>query len=433
MALTGLHADWRNGSYLALGIFFLLIIAGNTHAASFDCGNATSEVEKLICGDPLLSKSDDDLAALYAKTLKQAADPSSVKKQQRDWLRNVRDGCSDVSCLREAYATRTRELLSIKETLSRQKPKPMMSDAEACQLAVAHANSDLPDNLVPPEDTLPEIEELERIFDTDIIDDPLWTPQSYWHLDLNDDGIPDHLVIGEEGTAHVSYGLVRSGKKGALVQGVGGEELDLSVLDVGGRYYVLSHNSGRWGSLWRLAENGEFKPMCKFTPRKEPVAKLIAGKESPVCSAAQEGRIQHVSYGLMHELRPLRRKTGLLETPVDGLARVDIDNDGTPDNVVRIDFSRPGGRGCEGGYIAVTDDTGANILDTELNKLLSKKAECDSRRDVFVHEGIAYVDVQGDTGNRSIYLIKGEKAEKICEFCGHLIYDVADFVKESKE
>ena len=31
---------------LILGAFFLLIIAGNIGAASFDCGKATSEVEK---------------------------------------------------------------------------------------------------------------------------------------------------------------------------------------------------------------------------------------------------------------------------------------------------------------------------------------------------------------------------------------------------
>jgi hypothetical protein len=295
------------------------------------------------------------------------------------------------------------------------------------------ANRGLPDNVVPPEDPPPEIEELERIFDTDIKEDPLWTGQSYWHLDLDNDGIPDHLVIGEEGTAHISYGLVRSGKKGAPVQGVGGEELDLSVLKVGGRYYVLSHNSGRWGSLWRLDKNGEFKPMCKFTPRKQPWTELVAGKEHPVCSEGQQGRVKHVRYELMHELRPVVRETGLLESPDDGLAQVDIDNDGTPDNVVRIGFLRPGGRSCQGGYVAVTDDTGTNILDTELNKLLSEKGECDSEMDVFVHEGIAYVDAKGDTGNRQIFRIKGDKAETICEFRGRLIYDVEDFVKESEE
>jgi hypothetical protein len=275
------------------------------------------------------------------------------------------------------------------------------------------------------------MEELERIFGKDTMD-TIYGGLSYWRLDLNNDGIPDHLIISVQGTAHFSSGYVRSGKKGSAVQEVGGT-YDLTVLDVGGRYYILSHQGGQWGSLWRLAKNGEFSPMCKFTPRKEPVVELIAGKENPICSEAQQGHVRHVRYGLMHELRPLVRETGLYEDPIDGLAQVDIDNDGTPDNVVRIDFSRPGGRGCDGRYVAVTDDTGTSILDTELNKLLSKKAGCDSSMDVFVHEGITYVDWQLNTGNRTIYRIKGDKAETICEFRGRLIYDVEDFVKESEE
>ncbi len=58
---------------------------------------------------------------------------------------------------------------------------------------------------------------------------------------------------------------------------------------------------------------------------------------------------------------------------------------------------------------------------------------CGPNLDVFVHEGVTYVDAKDDTGNRTIYRIKGDKAETICKFCGRLIYDVEDFVKESDE
>ncbi len=39
------------------------------HAASFDCSKATSEVEKLICGDEELSKLDDSLNKAYLERL----------------------------------------------------------------------------------------------------------------------------------------------------------------------------------------------------------------------------------------------------------------------------------------------------------------------------------------------------------------------------
>jgi uncharacterized protein len=58
---------------LILGTFFLLIIAENIDAASFDCGKATSEVEKLICGNEELSRLDDSLSEAYQEALKTEA------------------------------------------------------------------------------------------------------------------------------------------------------------------------------------------------------------------------------------------------------------------------------------------------------------------------------------------------------------------------
>ncbi len=415
---------------LILATFFLLTIAGNVDAASFDCGKAASEVAKIMCSDPLLSKSDDYLAALYDKILKQGADPVSLKKQQIEGLRNVRNSCIDAACLRDAYTTRTSQLLSVEKVKSPGEPKAIISDAEACQIVVDHANRGTLGSLdAPLPATQPTKKELEGIFG----EDTLYGGISYWSLDLDNDGIPDHLVISVQGTASVSQGYVVSGKKGSAVHEVGDDGYDLSVLEVSGRYYVLSHYGDRMGKLWRLSKGGEFLPVCKFTPREKPETALVVGKENAVCSEASLDRVHHVRYALMHTLGPLPLDDRFLpEDPIDGLAQVDVDNDGTPDNVVRIDFTRLGGRGCSGRYIAVTDDTRSKIPDTKLNALLNGKAVCDSKMDVFVHEGIAYVDVQDDSGNRQIYRITGDKAETICEFRGRLIHDVVD-VQELEE
>ncbi len=351
---------------LILATFSLLMIAGDIHAASFDCRKAASEVEKLVCGDLILSKSDDDLAALYAKTLKQAADPVSVRKQQREWLRRVRDRCMDVSCLRDAYATRIKEILSVKTTESRQKPKAIKSDAEACQVVVDHANRGILDNLsVPPQDPTPKMERLERIFGKDTLDE-LYGGLSYWHFDLNNDGIPDHLLISVQGTAHVSSGYVRSGKKNAAVQEVSDEGYyDLDVLKVNGQYYVLSSYQDwyarRLGNLWRLTKDGEFMPVCGFSPRNEPEIELVAGKENAVCAEARLGRVHHVTYSLRHKLDTLPPEDRFqMKMPIDGLAQADIDNDGRPDNIVRLHVISGGGS-CDATFIAVTDESGANI------------------------------------------------------------------------
>lgn len=93
-------------------VFGGLFLMGTAQAASFDCGRASSKMEKLICSDPQLSKNDDDLAVLYAKALKEAPDPAALKKQQREWLSDVRKRCDDVPCLRDAYTSRMTQLAS---------------------------------------------------------------------------------------------------------------------------------------------------------------------------------------------------------------------------------------------------------------------------------------------------------------------------------
>jgi uncharacterized protein len=94
---------------LILGTFFLLIIAGNIDAASFDCGKAASEIEKLICGDDELSKLDESLNKAYLEALKRTI-KKQIIKSQRQWLKNERNACQNAECIKKAYETRIWEL-----------------------------------------------------------------------------------------------------------------------------------------------------------------------------------------------------------------------------------------------------------------------------------------------------------------------------------
>ena len=98
---------------LILGIFFLLMIAGNVHAAGFDCVKASTEVEKMICDDDELSRLDESLNTAYLEALerpdikeqaiKRAAAISCIKKSKqsresfsKNGIRS-RDSCGRVS------------------------------------------------------------------------------------------------------------------------------------------------------------------------------------------------------------------------------------------------------------------------------------------------------------------------------------------------
>lgn len=73
---------------------------------SFDCANASTDVEKMICANPKLAVADRDTAAAYKAKLAASADKSGLKQQQTTWRRMVRDACMDVACLEEAYKQR---------------------------------------------------------------------------------------------------------------------------------------------------------------------------------------------------------------------------------------------------------------------------------------------------------------------------------------
>jgi uncharacterized protein len=92
-------------------IFLLLTWSAPATAASFDCAKAQSSVEKAICADAEVSALDEHLARYYAtarSTLGRAAD--CMRSDQLQWLRAVRNACTDAACLKKAYLERLGEL-----------------------------------------------------------------------------------------------------------------------------------------------------------------------------------------------------------------------------------------------------------------------------------------------------------------------------------
>jgi uncharacterized protein len=92
-------------------ILSMLFLLATAHAASFDCGKATSEVEKLICGDDELSILDESLNKAYLKALERPDIRKQMIESQRQWLKNERNACKNAECLKKAYETRIDELI----------------------------------------------------------------------------------------------------------------------------------------------------------------------------------------------------------------------------------------------------------------------------------------------------------------------------------
>ena len=87
-----------------------MLLYGTAFSASFQCEKSTYIDEETICNNQALSKLDDDLSHLYSILIKDI----DLKKDQLSWM-NARRGCRDsVTCIKNSYINRYKELTSIK-------------------------------------------------------------------------------------------------------------------------------------------------------------------------------------------------------------------------------------------------------------------------------------------------------------------------------
>ncbi|QGZ60239.1 DUF1311 domain-containing protein [Paraburkholderia acidiphila] len=77
---------------------------------SFDCSKLISVQAQLVCADAELSRVDRTLSALYDEKLNATANKARLRADQRTWLRNSRNACSDKACLLRSYRLRIDEL-----------------------------------------------------------------------------------------------------------------------------------------------------------------------------------------------------------------------------------------------------------------------------------------------------------------------------------
>lgn len=95
-------------------IFVMIIslsIAQYSFAVSFDCKNASNNIEKSICNNNELSDLDDVMSIVY-KNLNQ--NDISIKNNQKNWISH-RNKCEDLNCIKKSYLGRLNNLLAISD------------------------------------------------------------------------------------------------------------------------------------------------------------------------------------------------------------------------------------------------------------------------------------------------------------------------------
>lgn len=90
---------------LLFSIFIVILATSSLIAASFNCDNASTDVEKLICSEPSLSEADSKLSEQYNAALNSASNPNELKSEQQDWI-SKRNAITDVNMLLVFYNDR---------------------------------------------------------------------------------------------------------------------------------------------------------------------------------------------------------------------------------------------------------------------------------------------------------------------------------------
>ncbi|QQS06642.1 MAG: hypothetical protein IPK50_07005 [Fibrobacterota bacterium] len=80
--------------------------------AGFDCSKAVHPVEARICSDPILSRLDDSLAFVWKSTLSAfgSSRHQALRREQKEWMSELRREAPQVPELRLAWRHRLREL-----------------------------------------------------------------------------------------------------------------------------------------------------------------------------------------------------------------------------------------------------------------------------------------------------------------------------------
>ena len=91
----------------------LAALALAASAPSFDCRKASTSVERIICGDERLKRSDVAVSTAYRAASRRRV--ARLASQQKNWLFQ-RDRCRDSTCLLQRYDERISDLLPLAKT-----------------------------------------------------------------------------------------------------------------------------------------------------------------------------------------------------------------------------------------------------------------------------------------------------------------------------
>ena len=397
--------------FVAIVLSWTILLSPTVQAASFDCAKAATKIEKFICRDAGLSKLDEDLNKAYLKLLERNDVKQQAVRNQKQWLKDVRNTSQSVECLKNAYATRIKEInsLSSSTTTSDSPSEKSVSIKSVCQAVVDAANKR-------------KLGEL--IIDTN-------------KVDINNDGLPERVMVVDEGSMHWQHfeAYSENGKPVELKKSAEDDwesenlrfALDPSLIKYNGKTFILGKTEDNLFYLSQVNQDNVEKVVCEFSRRSLPIESLTTSKNNKLCQLALKQQFNYVDFDQESELTyETIQDAGAFPnssvTPTDMAAQVDINNDGKSELVVGLEMVSGGGRGCSGEQLGVLNKDRDN-LDLSTTQLLPESDCGGMKQNPFVFEGLTYIEILSNNVHQ-IAQLKKEQLETVCEFDVHVMHDV---------
>ncbi len=388
-----------------------ILLSPTVQAASFDCAKAATKIEKLICGDVGLSKLDEDLNKTYLKILERNDVKQQAVRNQRQWLKDIRNICQSIECLNNAYVIRIKEINSLfSSTTTSDSPSEKSALIKSvCQVVVDAANKRKLGELIVNADK----------------------------VDINNDGLTERVVVVDEGSMHWQHfeAYSENGKPVELKKSTEDDwesenlrfALDPSLIKYNGKTFILGKTEDNLFYLSQVNKDNVEKVVCEFSRRSLPVGSLTTSKNNKLCQLALKQQFQYVDFDQESELTyETIQDAGAFPnssvTPTDTAAQVDINNDGKSELVVGLEMVSGGGRGCSGEQLGVLNKNRDN-LDLSITQLLPKSDCGGMKQNPFVFEGLTYIEILSNNVHQ-IAQLKKEQLETVCEFDVHAMHEV---------
>lgn len=422
----------------------LAILASQGEAASpSNCDGMASWRESELCRSPWLAEDELKIDNLYRKALVAAPDKDVLRNEQQHWLES-RDACRDDLCLNAAYRERTADLV---ERLARSvevtgSELTVEESRRVCQNLAAMASDGTLEHLAVPaavdsiffdrkrrwwDVTKQEKESLKAKF--------LEAREIYLL----------RLVPGAEPVRFASFntgGTCRSSEIMNIHEAANSEDLGrsdkeetddtLSGVHWAAEEYPIVYDKRTYlvaadisdpniiNMVSWIRPEGFVQPLCRLE-RGSLRVEVASAKEPELCARIADGRLAPLGWKDETEaLRAAEPKTFFEKrygTPVDKVLvlSVDLDGDGTTDNIGRLDYDRPGGCGWADNHLASLTPDHMRLLPGPLETTLGKLRQGTAQSmNLYADGGRYYVRADHDGRNDGVYRLDKGRTEEVC-------------------